>query len=424
MKTLLIKFYVLPAIIIFTSMAMADDYHYINLLVGNRAAGLGGAYTALSDDPSGCFYNPAGISFAPGNSLSASVNAFSTETKTYKKTMQDVNGNYKDWEQESSILLPNFFGMVKKNGPHAVGVSYAVTNSTLRRQDQTFKNLFSSGLPSNPIERFEINIDDSDRTYLFGPSYAYRLSDSLSVGTTVYVYYRDLKIIRNQLLQFEQGEHYLSNFYTTKEEWGLKPNLGVMWEPIEKVSVGVTLSKVYLTTSQSDDQYILRDTTGLYPDSEVDFSNTDTIIFATADSDQTDDFPLEATLGLAYFVSPQLLFSGDLSYYESVDERETVVNFALGAEYYFTEKWALRGGFWSDFANTPELSDNKINQPEHVNLFGTSLNLTYFHRQSSISLGLNYSFGEGEAQVVSNSYAIQDVENRAMTLYISAGYSF
>lgn len=424
MKPSLIKLYVLVGITIFASLTWADEYHYINLLVGNRAAGLGGAYTALSDDPSGCFYNPAGISFAPGNSLSASVNAFSSETKTYKKAMQDVSGNYKDWVQESSILLPNFFGMVKKNGPHAIGVSYAVTNSTLRRQDQNFKNLSSGVLSGNPIERFDINIDDSDRTYLFGPSYAYRLSDNFSVGATLYVYYRDLKIIRNQLLQFEQGQHYLSNYYTTKEEWGVKPNLGVMWEPIDKVSVGVSLSKIYLSSSQSDDQYILRDTTGLHNDPDVDFSNTDTILFGTADSDQTDDFPLAMTLGAAYFVSPKLLFSGDLSYYESVDEREATINFAVGAEYYFTETWALRGGFWSDFANTPELSDNKVNQPEHVNLFGTSLSLTYFHRQSSISLGCNYSFGDGEAQVIREIDAIQDVETRAITLYLSAGYSF
>ena len=60
----------------------ADDLHYVNMLVGNRAAGLGGAYTAISDDPAGCFYNPAGIAFSPYTSLSASVNAFSTSTKT------------------------------------------------------------------------------------------------------------------------------------------------------------------------------------------------------------------------------------------------------------------------------------------------------------------------------------------------------
>ncbi|MDY7035416.1 MAG: aromatic hydrocarbon degradation protein, partial [Thermodesulfobacteriota bacterium] len=45
--------------LVFVSDAFADDYHYVNMLVGDRATGLGGAYTAVSDDPAGCFFNPA-----------------------------------------------------------------------------------------------------------------------------------------------------------------------------------------------------------------------------------------------------------------------------------------------------------------------------------------------------------------------------
>ena len=53
-------------LILFVAPAVfADDLHYVNMLVGNRAAGLGGAYTAISDDPTGCYYNPAGIAFSP-----------------------------------------------------------------------------------------------------------------------------------------------------------------------------------------------------------------------------------------------------------------------------------------------------------------------------------------------------------------------
>ncbi|HNF26159.1 MAG TPA: transporter, Ompp1/FadL/TodX family protein, partial [Leptospiraceae bacterium] len=44
--------------------AFSDAYHNINGFFGERAAGLGGAYTAVSDDPSGAFYNPAGLNLA------------------------------------------------------------------------------------------------------------------------------------------------------------------------------------------------------------------------------------------------------------------------------------------------------------------------------------------------------------------------
>ena len=44
-----------------SALALADDGHYQNFLVGERAAGMGGAFTAIANDPSGTYYNPAGL---------------------------------------------------------------------------------------------------------------------------------------------------------------------------------------------------------------------------------------------------------------------------------------------------------------------------------------------------------------------------
>ena len=41
--------------------ARADDARYQDYPIGTRAMALGGAFVALSDDPSGLYYNPAGI---------------------------------------------------------------------------------------------------------------------------------------------------------------------------------------------------------------------------------------------------------------------------------------------------------------------------------------------------------------------------
>ncbi|HOS34133.1 MAG TPA: hypothetical protein PLO95_13180, partial [Spirochaetota bacterium] len=53
----------------------ADENHYINLFVGDRAAGLAGAYTAIADGPEGAFYNPAGLAYSSSKYFSLSVNA-------------------------------------------------------------------------------------------------------------------------------------------------------------------------------------------------------------------------------------------------------------------------------------------------------------------------------------------------------------
>src|SRR3989338_11529459 len=115
--------------LLFTSVSFADEYHYNNIIIGDRASGMGGAYTAISDDASGCYYNPAGLIFASGRSLSASANVYNYFKKTYK----DVLGG-KGWERVSSNLLPNYFGIIQPLGQGIIGFSYAVPDSRLENQ--------------------------------------------------------------------------------------------------------------------------------------------------------------------------------------------------------------------------------------------------------------------------------------------------
>jgi len=403
-------------VLVVTSSAFADDFHYINMLVGNRASGLGGAYTAISDDPAGCYYNPAGIAFAPDTSISASVNAFNTSRKVYKNALFDVNGRGEEWGQESSSLLPNFFGIIRKLGSGMLGLSYAVPDSIQRRQKDTFYDI--NLVSGNSTETYTINMNDTDKTYLFGPSYAIELSDSFSVGATLYLYYRDMEVIRNELLQFEQGQHYLVNYYETKTDKGYKPIIGAIWEPLDKLAIGLTFSKIYVSSSDNTQQTILRNTLSSA------FSNTNTISLQSSMDSEKDKFPLTTSLGVAYFASPKLLLSGDIRYYEEVSGKEGIYNLSLGTEYYFTHTLAARAGFYTDRANTPELSSGQVNQQEHIDIYGAALSLSLFHRTSSITLGMSYGFGNGDAQVRVQDPAIQDVEVRDWTTYISASYSY
>jgi long-chain fatty acid transport protein len=399
------------------AVAVADSYHYRNTLVGSRAASLGGAYTALSDDTDGCFYNPGGLAMATATSVSASMNAYNKSKKIYKNVLVDTGGQYQDWVQESSILLPNYFGVVKKMGAGMFGLSYAMPDSILRRQDQTFTNI-QSYQADNPVEQFIINIDDSDQTYLFGPSYAFRLRENLSIGTTVYAYYRDKQIIRNQTLFFQNGEHYWSNYYEIQEDWGYRPIVGVVWEPVEKLALGITLAKTFLTSSDHRQQILLRDTT------DSDFSDTNALYLNTATGSLREELPLTSTLGASYFLSPRLLFSLDCAYYEAVDGKSSVVNFALGTEYYLKDNLALRAGVFTDMANTSALTTGGTYQPEHIDIYNGSASVSLFQGPSSITIGATYGYGKGEAQMIAASTSIQDVEYQNFSLFLATAYQF
>ena len=57
-------------------ISRADDQHYQSFVVGDEAMGMGGAYTAIAADPSGGWYNPAGIVDVRNTSLSLSANLY------------------------------------------------------------------------------------------------------------------------------------------------------------------------------------------------------------------------------------------------------------------------------------------------------------------------------------------------------------
>ena len=119
--------------------AYGDIFHYNNLLVGERAMGLGGAFTAVSDDASGMLYNPAGIAFAISNDISGSAQAYYQRKILYKKTIgQD------SFTEKSSANTAPFFGGLQKVDDIIPGmaVAFGIFNldSELKNQNDQIEN--------------------------------------------------------------------------------------------------------------------------------------------------------------------------------------------------------------------------------------------------------------------------------------------
>lgn len=402
----------LGAMLVFGASAKADEYHYNNIVVGDRASGMGGAYTAVSDDPAGLYYNPAGIVYGAANNLSASVNAYHRNYTEYKNVL---GGN--GWKRTSASLLPNFFGVTQSLGRGTVGFSYAVPDSVLEDQDQSFNNIpgtLSDGT-SVTIEEFVINFSHKDETYNIGPSYALKLGKGLSAGATLYVHRRERDSTFNQYLDLNTGDFQWLNTYYETAETGIKPVFGLMWAPVDKVSVGLSLSKVMLLSSRTLSQTICQGVDCPYERQVVR-------------SDEKRELPFVVSLGVAYFPSSALLVAMDTSYYTATDDnfqdKEAVVNIALGTEYYFTDQWAMRLGLFTDHANTPDIMAGRTNQPEHVDLYTGTFSLSRFAGNSTTTLGLAYGAGSGEAQLFGGSTSVQQVDRQALTVFLSASYSY
>lgn len=404
----------------------ADQYHYNNILIGDRSAGLGGAYTAVSDDPAGLYYNPAGIVHAIGSNVSGSMSALHKTSTTYENAL----GGTFDWKRNSSVLLPNYFGVFQSLGKGKIGFSYAVTDSILEDQDQTFKNI-----PGTSVSTYIINYNHQNTTYKIGPSYAFSINDKLSAGATLYGHLRSQELINNQITYISNDTYYeWKNRYLYSEETGINPVLGLMWEPLDKFSVGLSLRKTFIIDSASQTQSTCKGAeTVIY--SSVNFCQSNELSRSDDKNSAKREYPLEITTGIAWFPNDRLLIGGDLSYYSATDEALTyaktaVVNFSVGVEYYLNSDWALRTGIYSNFANTPDLSTSGVSgvQPEHVDMFGLSFSMSHFSRNSALSFGISTMRGNGKAQLFNpldnGDAALQDVKTSTFSLFLSANHSY
>jgi long-subunit fatty acid transport protein len=414
-KTLKSIMWAILLVVVVSGMASADEYHYVNQLIGDRASGMGGAYTAISDDATGLFYNPAGIMYATGANMSASVNSYSLQTKKYDNV---IGGQ--GWERKSTSLLPNFFGVLQPMGKFKFGLSYAVPDSISEDQDQTFNDVPST-TPGITVTQYVINFNNEDRTYNFGPSLAMDMNKDMAIGVTLYFHKRTNQLILNQNLTKNTAPvgYEWNNTNFELNEWGFKPILGFIWSPMEKLSVGLSASKVCLlrASARAQSTTVTFDSAG--------GSQT----YAVVDSNAKRKYPLQLRMGAAYFPSSSLLLSGDLAYSAKVTDpdygdRVSVINATVGAEYYTSKTFAVRAGLYTDMSSSPEPVAGKFGQSEKVDIYGLTASASWFTKNTSVTLGGVYAVGDGKAQVLGGSSSIQDVSTEGFTIFLSSSYSY
>lgn len=142
---------------------------FLKLGVGARAIGMGEAYSAVSDDASGIFYNPAGLSFARSN---------------------EVTLMHKNW---------------------AFGTTTEFVGSTLRLNELTL----GFGINSTNVDGIEIREQPGPSQGTFGlhdlaisSSGSLRLDSSLSIGATAKFLYEKIYVDESSGAAFDLGLRY------------------------------------------------------------------------------------------------------------------------------------------------------------------------------------------------------------------------
>ena len=322
-----------------SAAAAADEYHYQGSPIGARAAAMGGAFTGLANDGSAAFYNPAGLVLGTGTELSLS-------TSVYGVARDDIAGS-QAIQPPTFLAFPATFVLVKtpfwvKDGDpsprHRYGIAILITD---------FTKIARQGLAAQNEELFKA----TDTTTYFGLSYAYRVSDRFSLGTSVW-------LVSRSVVRFEQtsaivgdSEFMLNRRELDGSDLGAQVFVGALWRVNDRLSAGLNLRtpSMDLGGSLTLTQFTKQ------PGSPLDEQTTDKGVF-------TSQLPLSVSAGTALRLHRRLLVSADLSVHtatgryaalqtpqmtETVD-KTAVVNGAVGAELMLAQQVPLRLGFYTD----------------------------------------------------------------------------
>lgn len=467
----------------FNVVSHADQFHYSNVLIGDRAIGLGGAFGAVADDASAVFYNPAGMAFSLSNDVSGSANALYTRKTVYKKTIASA-----DFTENSSGSLPSFFGGLQKLDHLAQGLTMGfgifTTDSDLKDQDDLVNSVVlgrptacpqldangdavrnngeivrGAERPATELERFHRTVNLRASTLTAGVAFAMRVANNLSGGIGVNYQaidelvqeYQDVRT-KISVCQRDGGyddrtEQKTQNIRQKLAAKGLQLVLGTQYAFKDRFSLGLTLKLGGFVSQDFIQSYEDRSLALSAADqNKVKETSGEVVAGSSAIARQNENkfespkilgtIPTEARLAVAYFASARLLLTGDAIFYGATKgeddesgladlyQRDAIYNLAFGLEYYLLPAIPARFGLFTNRDTRPFVDEKSTGQRDHVDYNGFSAFLAWVQPNSQVGAGFVVQQGDGKAQKIAGSTDTQLVVGQSYTFTFSATHSF
>lgn len=413
----------------------ADAFHYQSVPMGERALGMGGAFTGLANDPSATFYNPGGLARLDDFAISASITLNAFDRVVIPNGFR-VGDEAVDLRQTSRPSLPVFAAFVKQLGWREGGVrrhALAFTTLTFDRRRVGFDaSLESEEVQRSRVSTLTLNDERSERWY--GPSYGYRVSNALSLGISAFLAISRLTHSEERLdlrLPFDQGQPdapqslMVRSSRTTSSVYNGVFRLGAVYAFSARLRVGAMFQPPSFRFKG----------TGTVRDRVVSMEATPGEAMTTFYDDRQggltahDPLPWELRLGVSWAPNYQLLLAFDMSMYgrrgsshdpvvaigpakvtEGTDrapepgdlfaERwwtRRIANVAAGFEKSVREVVIVRSGVFTDLSAAPNLPKRSdVYRPADVQRLGCTLSVGLLARGYDMSLGATATLGWGK----------------------------
>jgi hypothetical protein len=408
----------------YASSTFAAFGNYNSILIGDMAAGMGGAATAVSEDAAGAaWYNPASLAALKGESFSAAVGIYKKFATQYGigddliSSALKVNQGFfralpsstgsvirpkqiewlKDWTMTLSILVPEFD---QYRGQVATSPD---NNSTLAMTDESLWAGGAIARQISPTEYFGVT------AYYTARSLQKSVNDRTYRGPNDFkIYTEDLNITQNSLVFIagylkELGAHW---------SWGVS----IRFPNIHMVGRASYLANTF-EAGQAERPVVL---------SELDSKSR---------------IPARLNLGASYRDNAGWIVAADLNIhgYEQYEDIQTtqpgiaerlehrpLINLSIGAEYKFTNWFKIRMGGFTNFSSLAK-PDPAISrgQGDQVNQMGFAANAAFRSGHIEYTFGGYYSGGRGEGvQRVNHQYVVLPKSQNIYTMLVGTSYYF
>ena len=190
---------------------------------GARALAMGGAFTAVANDPSAVYWNGAGLSFLKGTHIVFGA-SFIAPNSTFRGVTPDVD----KYRGKNLLFYPvHFFASHSLSDKFSVGLGFTTPFGLGTEWDENWigKNLA---------------VETQLKTFILTPVVAYKALDNLSLSVGFVYSFADVLITRkNQLPSYLNNEEAFIHL-EGDDMFAYGFNAGLMFKPAKFISVGAS----------------------------------------------------------------------------------------------------------------------------------------------------------------------------------------
>ncbi|MEM7137398.1 MAG: hypothetical protein AAF500_12500 [Myxococcota bacterium] len=402
--------------------ASGQALYYRSIPVGERAVGLGGAFTGLATDPSATYYNPAGMTTGGRFELLGSFSSLLFSQTKIEDAFVSPNAQA-TFAKRTTSTLPRFIGTVVRLGraKHGRDHQFAIGYSTLEVARENFGDGFTEISEANSTD---IRINNRFRDRWYGVSFAGQVTRRSSVGFTLFLSDQSLNYTENVGLAAGGdldaetavrvgGQSVTSSSDVGASAYSFVVRLGWLHDINKRWNIGVMFQPPGIPLSRSG--RFLRQVASTFPGDEGFF------LLYDENGKARLPIPFQLTGGFAFQINDTSVLTVDVSVTgpvktgrliqidppESIRRlgvflgpstgRRAVPNVSVGAEHRF-KRVVLAGGLFTNISASPNVPETSTQYAaDQVNLYGASVSFGLDTKGFRFTVGSTFMYGVGDA---------------------------